>query len=34
MVGPLYADSGAIAESLCQQLCNDVVGENVSINMW
>jgi len=34
MVGPLYSDSPEIAEALLQRLCQDVVGTNVTVNIW
>ena len=33
-VGPLYADSGDVAEALLQMLCADVTGKDVTINVW
>lgn len=34
LVGPLYADNAAIAENILQKLCEEVAGDNVTINCW
>ena len=33
-VGPLYAESGAVAEALLQRLCADVTGKDITVNIW
>lgn len=33
-VGPLYAESGLVAEALLQRLCADVENKDVTINIW
>ncbi len=34
IVGPLYADSPHIAETLLHKLCAEVAGSNITINIW
>jgi Acetyltransferase (GNAT) domain len=33
-LGPLYADNGGIAEALLNKLCSDVVGDDITIQIW
>ena len=34
LIGPLYADNLQVAETLLLSLCEGILGENVSINVW
>ena len=34
LIGPLYADSLAVAWDLVEHLCRDVAGQTILLNVW